>query len=106
MLPSASIPAARQNRSKLTDTSSHALSTARKVVGGKAVAVVLNLFMALLSFVGFDTPSLQAQGEQRRSSISTSTGAIPGECRPRNAAVSSRTVKLPLRNDRDRGNVG
>jgi hypothetical protein len=33
--------------------------------------------MALLSFVGFDTPSLQAQGEQRRSSISTSTGAIP-----------------------------
>jgi hypothetical protein len=25
--------------------------------------------MALLSFVGFDTPSLQAQGEQRRSSL-------------------------------------
>jgi hypothetical protein len=29
---------------------------------------MLNPFMALLSFRGFDTPSLQAQGEQRRSS--------------------------------------
>jgi hypothetical protein len=29
---------------------------------------VLNLFMALLSFRGIDTPSLQAQGEQRRFS--------------------------------------
>src|SRR3989442_12905346 len=37
-----------------------------KTDGGKAVAVVLNLFMALLSFRGISTPSLQAQGEQRR----------------------------------------
>jgi hypothetical protein len=29
---------------------------------------VLTFFMALLSFCGFDTPSLPAQGEQRRSS--------------------------------------
>jgi len=28
---------------------------------------MLDLFMALLSFRGFDTPSLPAQGEQRRS---------------------------------------
>ena len=35
--------------------------------GGKAVSVVLRLFMALLSFVESSTPSLQAQGEQRRS---------------------------------------
>jgi hypothetical protein len=35
---------------------------------GKAVSVVLNLFMALLSFRGISTPSLPAQGEQRRSS--------------------------------------
>ena len=43
IVPSASIPAARQNRSKLTDTSSHALPTAPRTVGGKAVAVVLNV---------------------------------------------------------------
>jgi hypothetical protein len=29
---------------------------------------VIGLFMALLSFRGISTPSLQAQGEQRRSS--------------------------------------
>jgi hypothetical protein len=37
-------------------------------VGGEAINVVLTFFMALLSFRGFDTPSLPAQGEQRRSS--------------------------------------
>src|SRR5665811_237490 len=68
MLPSASIPAVRQNRSKLTETASQALSTAPIPVGGKAVNGVLTFFMALLSFCGFDTPSLPAQGEQRRSS--------------------------------------
>jgi hypothetical protein len=67
-MPSVSIPAARQKRSKLADTSSHALPTAPKAVAGKALAVVLNLFMALLSFRGISTPSLLAQGEQRRSS--------------------------------------
>src|SRR5665647_803778 len=68
MLPSASIPAVRQNRSKLTETASQALSPALIPVGGKAVNGVLTFFMALLSFCGFDTPSLPAQGEQRRSS--------------------------------------
>jgi hypothetical protein len=29
---------------------------------------MVDVFMALLSFRGFDTPSLPAQGEQRRSS--------------------------------------
>ena len=62
------MPAARQNRSKLADTSSQALPTAPISVGGKAVDVVLTLFMALLSFRGISTPSLPAQGEQRRSS--------------------------------------
>ena len=75
--PSASIPAARQSRSKLAETSSHALPTASDLIGGKAVAVVLNLFMALLSFRGISTPSLPAQGEQRRSSFSTAAGTIP-----------------------------
>jgi hypothetical protein len=28
---------------------------------------MVDVFMALLSFCGFDTPSLPAQGEQRRS---------------------------------------
>src|SRR6202042_155140 len=66
--PSASTPAARQNRSKLADTSSQALPTAPVSVGAKAIDVVLTLFMALLSFRGISTPSLPAQGEQRRSS--------------------------------------
>src|SRR5580704_5858253 len=58
--PSASMPAARQNRSKLADTSSQALPTAPIFVEGNAVAVVLTLFMALLSFRGISTPSLPA----------------------------------------------
>jgi len=33
--------------------------------------------MALLSFRGISTPSLQAQGEQRRLPISTLAGTIP-----------------------------
>src|SRR5258707_4164996 len=68
MVPSASIPAVRQNRSKLTDTASQALSTAPIPVGGKAVNGVIAFFMALLSFRGISTPSLPAQGEQCRSS--------------------------------------
>src|SRR5271166_208602 len=68
MVPSASIPAVRQNRSKLTETASQALSTAPIPVGGKAVNGVIAFFMALLSFRGISTQSLPAQGEQRRSS--------------------------------------
>src|SRR5450432_2832409 len=67
MVPSASIPAVRQNRSKLTETASQALSTAPIPVRGKAVNGVIAFFMALLSFRGISTPSLPAQGEQRRS---------------------------------------
>src|SRR5277367_5419808 len=62
------MPAARQNRSKLADTSSQALPTAPIFVEGNTVGVVLILFMALLSFRGISTPSLPAQGEQRRFS--------------------------------------
>jgi hypothetical protein len=47
---------------------SQALSTAPIPVGGKAVNGVIAFFMALLSFRGISTPSLPAQGEQRRSS--------------------------------------
>ena len=43
------MPAARQNRSKLADTSSQALPTAPIFVEGNTVGVVLILFMALLS---------------------------------------------------------
>src|SRR5260370_25056311 len=68
MVPSASIPAVRQNRSKLTETASQALSTVPIPVGGEAVNAVIAFFMALLSFRGISTPSLPAQGEQRRSS--------------------------------------
>jgi len=54
-----------------------ALPTGLRTVGGKAVAVVLNLFMALLSFRGISTPSLQAQGEQRRPSFFNIRRDIP-----------------------------
>jgi hypothetical protein len=37
-------------------------------VEGNTIGAVLILFMALLSFGGISTPSLPAQGEQRRSS--------------------------------------
>jgi hypothetical protein len=75
--PSASMPAARQKRSKLADTSSQALPTAPEVVGGKTVEAVLNLVMALLSFAGIITQSLQAQGEQRRFSFFNIQRGIP-----------------------------
>src|SRR5262249_33586973 len=62
--PSAAIPAARQKRSKLAETSSKALPTGprtgSKTAEGKAVAVVIFVFMALLSFRGISTPSLPA----------------------------------------------
>jgi hypothetical protein len=38
---------------------------------------VVSLFMALLSFVGIITPSLAAQGEQRRSSYFNIDWDIP-----------------------------
>src|SRR5215471_2700902 len=67
--PRASMPAVKQKRSKLADTLSQAFPRASTFVGGKTVSVVLILFMALLSFRGISTPSLPAQGEQRRFSL-------------------------------------
>src|SRR5450759_2507863 len=49
------IPAVRQNRSKLAPTSCQASST---IAPAPMAADVVIFFMALLSFVGFDTPSL------------------------------------------------
>jgi hypothetical protein len=51
------------------------------VAGGKAVAVVLFLVMALLSFRGISTPSLPAQGEQRRHSFFNIGRGIPSSSR-------------------------
>jgi hypothetical protein len=70
------MPDAKQNSSKLAEMFARASSFNALV--GMAVDVV-SLFMALLSFVGIITPSLAAQGEQRRFPISTSTGTIPIE---------------------------
>jgi hypothetical protein len=56
------------DRSNLADTSSQALPKAPVSVEAKSIDAVLTLFMALLSFRGIGTPSLPAQGEQRRSS--------------------------------------
>ncbi len=61
MLDNVASPAVRQKRSKLAPTSCQASSMF--AVGTTAVNVV-GFFMALLSFRGFDTPSLPAQGEQ------------------------------------------
>jgi len=38
---------------------------------------MVDVFMALLSFCGFDTPSLPAQGEQRRSTYFNIARDIP-----------------------------
>jgi hypothetical protein len=59
------MPAVKQKRSKLADTSSRALPTAPAFAGGKAVSVVLCLFHGVAFLCGISTPSLQAQGEQR-----------------------------------------
>jgi hypothetical protein len=65
-LRSASTPEAKQKTSKLAEMFERA-SIFNALVG---IAVdVVRLSMALLSFRGFDTPSLPAQGEQRRSSF-------------------------------------
>src|SRR6266571_2680548 len=60
------MPEAKQNTSKLAEMFARA-SVFTALIG---IAVdVVRLSMALLSFRGFDTPSLPAQGEQRRSSF-------------------------------------
>src|SRR5262245_39297077 len=70
------MPDARQNSSKLAEMFARASSFNALV--GMAVDVV-SLFMALLSFVGIITPSLAAQGEQRRSSYFNIDWDIPGQ---------------------------
>src|SRR5262245_8853303 len=52
------MPAAKQKRSKLAETSSNALPTASIVGEAKTAACGLIVFMALLSFRGISTPSL------------------------------------------------
>src|SRR5271167_4217397 len=62
MLDNVASLAFRQKRSKLAPTSCQASSM---FAAGTTAVNVVGLFMALLSFRGFDTPSLPAQGEQR-----------------------------------------
>jgi len=71
---SVSSPEARQKRSKLADRLARASAFSACV--GIAVDVVC-FFMALLSFRGISTPSLLAQGEQRRSSFFNIPRDIP-----------------------------
>jgi hypothetical protein len=92
-------PLIYKNRSKLTETASQALSTAPIPVGGKAVNAVIAFFMALLSFRGISTPSLPAQGEQRRSSYFN----IPrGNSMPRSANPLSASHFCGTLDDNDR----
>src|SRR5512135_2497569 len=62
MLDNVARPAVRQKRSKLAPTSCQASSM---FAAGTTAVNVVGFFMALLSFRGFGTPSLPAQGEQR-----------------------------------------
>ena len=73
----ASIPAVRQNRSKLTETASQALPTAPIPVGGDAIDVVLTFFMALLSFVDSTPRAYRLKASNAAPPISTFPGAIP-----------------------------
>ena len=85
------MPEARQNNSKLAEMFVSASSFSALV--GIAVDVV-SLFMALLSFVELDTPSLPAQGEQRRPPISTSRGTSAQSVRQQlRAAAAEKTGK-------------
>src|SRR5258705_12095659 len=77
MVPSASIPAVRQNRSKLTETASQALPTAPIPFGGEAIDVVLTFFMALLSFVDSTPRAYRLKASNAAPPISTFAGAIP-----------------------------
>ena len=73
--PSASSPAARQSLSKLAEM----LASASIFNSLAGIAVdVISLFMALLSSRGISTPSLQAQGEQRRFFYFNNDRDIPG----------------------------
>src|SRR6266404_6318551 len=106
MVPSASIPAVRQNRSKLTETASQALPTAPIPVGGEAINVVLTFFMALLSFVDSTPRAYRLKASNAAPPISTFPGAIPGVHRPafkplqtweglrKKAKVSNRTREI------------
>jgi len=52
---------------------------------------VIGLFMALLSFRGISTPSLQAQGEQRRSSYFNNDRDIAAHRRRQNIQEETST---------------
>src|ERR1700674_4384214 len=80
------MPDAKQKTSKLADMLASA--SIFKSRDGIAV-VVVNPFMALLSFRGIDTPSLLAQGEQRRPSLFNIRRDNPRAFRGRKSGRSS-----------------
>src|SRR5208337_4931064 len=88
MLDNVASPAVRQKRSKLAPTSCQASSM---FAAGTTAVNVVGFFMALLSFRGFDTPSLPAQGEQRLPLI---FNIQRGNARP--------SGKVPYRRERSR----
>src|SRR5216684_1841972 len=87
------MPDARQKTSKLADMLASA--SIFKACDGIAVDVVCP-FMALLSFRGIDTPSLPAQGEQRRLSLFNIRRGNPfsGDDDRREAGCSGRLADL------------
>src|SRR5271166_1721102 len=94
MLDNVASPAVRQKRSKLAPTSCQASSM---FAAGTTAVNVVGFFMALLSFRGFDTPSLPAQGEQRLPLIFNIQRGN-ASARPRvNVTPLTRLVGLPRR---------
>src|SRR5208337_2315852 len=87
MLDNVASPAVRQKRSKLAPTSCQASSM---FAAGTTAVNVVGFFMALLSFRGFDTPSLPAQGEQRLPLI---FNIQRGNAQSRHAALRQQTPK-------------
>src|SRR5208282_5904240 len=90
------IPVVRQNRSKLAPTSCQASSTIiADMAADDGTFDVIAFLMALLSSRGFDTPSLQAQGEQRLPPNFNNGRDIPGDSARQ--ARSARTMGRPLK---------
>src|ERR1700676_606093 len=82
MLARVAMPAVRQKRSKLAPTSCQASST---IATGMTAAIVVNSFMALLSFVDSAPRAYRLKVGNACPPISTSTGTSPERPRrPRN----------------------
>jgi len=77
--------------------SSHALPTAPRFVGGKVIAVVLDFFMACLSFVDSTPRAYRLKASSAAPLFSTSTGAIRGPTEARRNRLTPTMPRSPHR---------